>query len=243
MSTEIIPGLKQLWKTVFGDPNAFIDAFFQTAYSPDRCRYDTRDGQIICALYWFDCSQDGRKFAYIYAVATDPAYRGQGLASRLLLETHQILKQQGYSGTVLKPANGLFPFYERLGYQTSCYVNSFTAEAGTSPARIHPLSPGEYAARRRELLPENAILQEGVTLDFLSVFAGFYAVDGGVFCVSREESEIIEYLADPNLIPAVLAALSLKTTKITTPGGDLPFVMYHPLDNNPAPGYLGLSLE
>lgn len=243
MSTEIIPGLKQLWKTVFGDPNAFIDAFFQIAFSPDRCRYYVRNGQIISALYWLDCTQGDRKFAYIYAVATDPAYRGQGLASRLLLETHQILKQQGYSGAVLKPAKGLFPFYKRLGYRTSCYVNSFTAKAGVSAARIHPLTSEKYAAMRRELLPENAVLQEGVTLDFLNVFAGFYAVDGGVFCLSREEREIIEYLGDSNLIPAVLSALSLESAKVTMPGGDLPFVMYYPLDNAPAPGYLGITLE
>ena len=63
-------GLKKLWKTVFGDSDSFIDTFFQIAFSPDRCRFTEENGEIICALYWFDCEYDGGKLAYIYAVAT-----------------------------------------------------------------------------------------------------------------------------------------------------------------------------
>ena len=96
--------LKALWKTVFGDTTAFIDSFFRIAYSPDRCRYMEENGEAICALYWFDCSYEGGKLAYIYAVATHPEHRKKGLASQLLRQTHDHLQQLGYAGTVLKPA-------------------------------------------------------------------------------------------------------------------------------------------
>ena len=35
---NLIPGLRELWKKAFGDTDEFLDLFFSTAYSPDRCR-------------------------------------------------------------------------------------------------------------------------------------------------------------------------------------------------------------
>ena len=35
--------LKKLWQEAFGDEEAYIDCFFDTAFSPDRCRCVTVD--------------------------------------------------------------------------------------------------------------------------------------------------------------------------------------------------------
>lgn len=240
MSTD---SLKRLWKTVFGDSDDFIRAFFDIAYSPDRCRYIIEDGEVVSALYWFDCEFEGGKLAYIYAVATDPAHRGKGLASRLLLDTHDFLKAQGYAGAVLKPAKGLFPFYERLGYVTSGFVNCFDAAAGSVAAPFKEVSAEEYGRLRRAFLPENSVLQEGVTLAFLHTFAKFYAFYDALICVAIDEPYIFEYLGNPHSAPGVLASLGIKTAKIQTPGEDIPFVMHHPLNCTKIPGYLGITLE
>ena len=243
MNTEIVSGLRSLWKAVFNDSDAFLDAFFQIAYSPDRCRYHAQDGQILSALYWFDCQYAGRKLAYIYAVATDPAHRGKGLASQLLNETHSHLKAQGYSGAVLKPAEGLFPFYERLGYRTSCYVNRCVVETGTVAAQIKALSPSEYARLRRAYLPKNGITQEGVTLEFLHTFGQFYAAADALICIASDRSAIFEYLGNPDSAPGILRSLGIQQASLTTPGSKIPFAMYNPLDDAPAPCYLGITLE
>lgn len=235
--------LKQLWKTVFGDPDAFIDAFFRVAYSPERCRCIEENGQAISALYWLDCECEDRKLAYIYAVATDPAHRGKGLASQLLTDTHAQLKASGYSGAVLKPAKGLFPFYERLGYTTTGYVRCFHAEAAAEPVALKALSAEEHALLRRSYLPENSVLQEGVTLEFLHLFARAYAAQDALICVDREEPVVLEYLGNPDSAPGILAALGIGHAEIRTPGQDIPFVMYFGLDSSPAPGYLGITLE
>lgn len=235
-------GLKRLWKTVFGDSDAFIDSFFQIAFSPDRCKYIAEGDQILSALYWFDCEYEGGKLAYIYAVATDPNHRGKGLASQLLEETHLHLKALGYASAVLKPATGLFSFYERLGYKTCGYIRRFTVAAGT-PMPVKELDAGEYAARRKRFLPPKAIVQEGITLEFLHSFAKFYDAGNALVCALPEENVIFEYLGDTDAAPGILAALGIPRAEIPTPGTDIPFAMYRPLNCIKKPGYLGITLE
>ena len=235
--------LIKLWKTVFGDSDAFLDSFFRIAFSPDRCNYLEENGEAICALYWFDCRFQGGKLAYIYAVATHPEHRGKGLASRLMAETHGHLQRLGYAGTVLKPAQGLFPFYERLGYATSGYIRRFTAVAATIPAQLNALSVDGYAAARRRYLPENGILQEGETLRYLHAFARFYEGENALVCVGQDEPVIFDYLGDPAAAPGILAALGIPEATIPTPGKEIPYAMYHPLNCTKTPGYLGITLE
>ena len=236
-------GLKSLWKTVFGDPDAFIDDFFRVAYAPERCKYFEENGEVISALYWFDCEYDGGRLAYIYAVATHPDYRGKGLASRLLEETHDHLKGLGYAGCVLKPAKGLFPFYERLGYITSGFVHRFDAEYGSVPAKLEEISAEEYGRLRRSYLPKDGIIQEGTTLAFLHTFARFFASDNAIFTLFREEPIFFEYLGNPDSAPGILAALGIKSAQFPTVGQTIPYTMWHPLNCTKMPGYLGISLE
>ena len=48
-----ISGLRQLWKEAFGDTAGFLDAFFSTGFSPERCLYAGEGGTVAAALYWF----------------------------------------------------------------------------------------------------------------------------------------------------------------------------------------------
>ena len=235
--------LKQLWKTVFGDPDSFIDTFFAVAFSPNRCLYLEDSGKIVSALYWFDCEYEGGKLAYIYAVATHPDHRGKGLASHLMENAHILLKAQGYAGCVLKPAKGLFPFYERLGYVTSGHISRFSASASSTPVPLKPLSAETYGLMRAAYLPDNAVTQDGLTLEFLSTFAALYATEDALICTAKAEPFIFEYLGNPNSAPDILAALGIKTAEIQTVGEDIPFTMFYPLNCTKIPGYLGITLE
>ena len=243
MTTDVLQDLKTLWQTAFHEPMEAINGFFANGFSPDRCRYLTENGRPVSALYWFDCEYDGGKLAYIYAVATDPEHRGKGLASKLMQDTHAYLKALGYAGAVLKPASGLFPFYERLGYVTSGYIRRFVAEANDIPLPLKELSAEEYGLLRRSYLPQNGIRQEGVTLTFLHTFAKFYAAGNSIFCLAKDEPVFFEYLGNPNTAPNILAALGIKTSEIPTIGDEIPFAMFHPLNCTKIPGYLGISLE
>ena len=63
--TAQIPQLRQLWKEAFGDTDTFLDSFFSLAFAPERCRCITLGDTVPSALYWFDCTCRGEKWAYL----------------------------------------------------------------------------------------------------------------------------------------------------------------------------------
>ena len=116
---ENIPALTELWMQAFGDTREFIAGFFRTGFSHDRCLLAEEQGQLLAALYWFDCTWEGKKVAYLYAIATDESHRGKGICKKLMAHTHQVLKDKGYVGAILVPADaGLARMYGKLGYQS-----------------------------------------------------------------------------------------------------------------------------
>lgn len=239
--------LQALWKQAFGDPDEFIDLFFRVAFSPERCRcVYTKDG-LGAMLYWFDCSWQGKKLAYIYAVATDGACRGKGFCRTLLEDTHRHLAALGYHGCVLVPrTQALFAMYRRLDYHTFCYVNQFSCKAEPSPRFLRRVTAQEYMLLRRSLLPEQAVVQEGVTLELLASYAGLYAGEDLLLAGYTENGSFTacELLGDPAAAPGILATLGICRGQFRTPKGDTPFAMYHGLTGDPAmPGYLGLALD
>ncbi len=88
--------LMQLWQRCFGDGPEDIQAFFQTAYAPERCMTLWEGEHLAAALYWLDCQWAGQKLAYLYAVGTDPDFRGRGLCRELMAKTHTRLEELGY---------------------------------------------------------------------------------------------------------------------------------------------------
>lgn len=242
-----IPQLRRLWQTAFGDTDAFLDIFFHRAYDPRRSRCVTRDGRVVAALYWFDCAWDGKKLAYLYAVATDPGCRGQGLCRKLMEDAHTHLRSLGYEGCILSPQSAeLFSMYGKFGYHTCSHIRAFSCVAGGDPIALTEATPSEYAAARRALLPENAVVQEGVTLEFLSTYARLYTAPGIALAAYPNEGKlaVCELLGSPESAPGVLAALGYPEGSFRVPGHGQPFTMYRSLTARTAiPGYFGLALD
>ena len=238
--------LRRLWKQAFGDSDSFLDSFFSVAYSPERCRQLTLNGNVCAALYWFDCSFQDQPLAYLYAVATDEACRGQGLCRALMEDTHRHLKELGYSSSIVVPeSEELFSLYEKLGYHTCSCLNSFTCQPG-APVDLQQIDAAEYAQLRRRFLPENGVVQEGPLLSFLQTQTSFYAGTDFVLCASLNGSSLTvpELLGNASAAPGITAALKARQGHFRTPGSQHPFAMYHPLsDPAKAPGYFALALD
>ena len=242
---EQIPGLRILWKEAFGDTEQFLESFFSTGFSKDRCRCICENGQPVTALYWFDCGWGNKRLAYLYAVATAKSHRGQGLCHRIMDDTRALLQLQGYDGLVLVPAEpSLFPFYEKMGYCCFGGIRQWNAAAG-EPVKLKELDHSQYALLRTRYLPENSVIQDGELLRFLGSYARFYQGEDFLVCCAEDDGKLMAYelLGNTAAASGILAALRLETGTFRTPG-DAPFAMYYSLTKDMAsPCYLAFALD
>ena len=245
-----LPELRALWKEAFGDTDTFLDAFFETAFSADRCRCVTLDGKVAAVLYWFGCEYEEQPIAYIYAVATLSAYRGQGLCHKLLENTHEHLAKLGYVGAILVPGSeGLFRLYESMGYQTCSSIRTFDCKVGMSADTmdIRRIGTSEYTSLRRNFLPAGSVIQEQENLAFLETQAEFYAGDDFLLVACKNGDSLlgIELLGNEAHAPRILATLGYKKGTFRTPGQKIPFAMFYPLgaDETSAPTYFGFAFD
>lgn len=243
-----IPALRALWREAFSDSDESLDGFFGTAFSHKRSLVLRDGGEVLAALYWFDCSLRGEKIAYIYAVATAGEHRGRGLCRALMNSTHEQLLTLGYRGAVLVPGDeSLFALYEKMGYKVCSELCEFTVKADTLGMDLRHIDGAEYESLRRELLPEGGVVQEGENTAFLQTFVDFYAGNGVVLAAGKSGDVLhcVELLGDNEKASAVLSALGCREGKFRTPGRGRAFAMYLPLDGgeNVPPSYFGLAFD
>lgn len=243
---EQILQLRDLWKQAFGDTDAFLDGFFATGFDRRRCRCVTWNDRVAAVLYWFDCCWEGKKLAYIYAVATDEDFRGKGFCRGLMEDTHAHLGKLGYRGAILVPGSReLFGMYEKLGYRGFCPRLWQEVTAQEPAVTLQALTPDEYAAARKERLPAGGVQQDGAALMYLATFAGFYRAEESIFCGGGEEVfQFQEYFGAPEKLPGILAALQVNAGRVLCPGVGPDSAMFYPLsDDMEMPTYFGLALN
>lgn len=246
-TTKDIPALRRLWQQAFGDSDAFLDGFFATGFAPERCRCVYLEDNLAAALYWFDCHWQGKKAAYLYAVATEASLQGRGLCRALMEDTHRYLQSAGYAGAALVPGSReLFSLYDKLGYRGFCPMQTLTVAAGETPLPLQELKGDSFLKERRCRLPENALVQEGETIAFLSTFCRFYKAEDALLAISREDNTLHfqECLGDPELLGGIITALGGKQGIVRLSGGSENTAMYLSFTSDPAlPSYLGIPLN
>ena len=217
---------KALWSAAFGD-DGWIDSFFRTAFQAENTLAIFRDGQLAAGLAWMQTSCQGRKLAYLYAVATAPEYRHQGLCRA---ERAQI---------GLRPADdGLRRMYAAMGYRNFGGVENLTLPAGV-PVPLREVTPEEYAALRRNYLPQGGIVQEDGAIEYLAQSARLCAGNG--FLLAATEDEPMELLGDASQAAGILGALGKNRGTFRLPGA-APFAMFRPTcDDSWTPAYFGLD--
>ncbi len=239
--------LRRIWQQAFGDSDDALDAFFSVGFSPDRYNCILEDGIPVSALYWFDCSLNGHKFAYLYAIATAKAHRGKGHFHRLMEDTHNVLKSRGYSGAVLSPADeGLFVLYARVGYRTAATITEITCDAADAPVPLSQIDARQYEILRQNYLPHGGLVQADITLDFYATYGKFYAGTDFLLACAQQDGVLYaqEILGNTKACPGILCALNAPKGIFRTPGSEKKFAMYYPLrEDCSTPGYLGFDLD
>lgn len=242
--------LRALWKEAFGDTEEYLDLFFGTAFSPSRCRCAVKDGTVMAVLYWLDGTCRGQKVAYIYAVATGKAFRGQGIASRLLEDTHAHLARLGYSGAVLVPGEEpLFRFYEKLGYRVCSRITDFVCTGAAEEVQLRRINGEDFAKQRREilsLLEPDGVIQEGESMALLAAQCQFYAGQNFLLAAREEEDVLVglELLGDPQNAPGIVGTLGYREGRFRTRGSAREFAMFRPFTADAVtPTYFGLAFD
>lgn len=246
-SSVHIPQLRSLWQEAFGDTDLFLDSFFRTAFSYDRCLCILDGDTVAAALYWFDCSMEKQKLAYIYAVVTRPTYRGQGLCRRLISDTHDLLRACGYSAATLVPQKeSLRKMYAGMGYENFGGLTEFHCHAASCGIPVRAIGPAEFAALRAKMLPPGAVIQEGENLTFLAEQAEFFAGEGFLLAAYGEKDTLhaVEFLGDPVHAPGILKTLGFPQGHFRRMGNQRLFAMYCPLSSSFGnPSYFGFAFD
>ena len=212
------PGMTALWQEAFGDPQEYIDLFFD-----NRMQWQNtllyKEGDVVAGqLFILSCqlSTPGKSYScgYIYSVATRKTFRGQGIGTRLLEAAHQLLRERGFDLAVLAPAGtSLFDFYGNRGYIPQGYIRREVIEASHLRTQdkellLSPISPQEILELRQQYYG-NAFLrwdEDGIRYivkenHFLGgQFYGF-SLDGQrgfAACVPYEDKLFIKELACPD---------------------------------------------
>ena len=215
---------RALFDTAFpGEDKAWSDALF--AYALPHALRVIREGDRPKAMLFalpYDIVLPGgclQAAKYLYAVSTDPACRGQGLAKRLLND----VAAEG-APVFLRPMSAsLFDFYKNAGLSPVSPYLEMSGESEPADEAFKSLTAAEYLAARKDFLkPPYAV----PTADFLSLgfsFGGAVALDGKFAAYyERREDEIFfkEWLGDTAFAPRVAAYLGAARYKLRTPCGE-----------------------
>ena len=251
-----IPQLKALWKAGFGDTDAEIDRFFDAAWPHCLGFCAEEEGQLLAALYALPqtlvLGERQEKAAYLYAVATAPAFRGKGICRALMAYAEKELRKKWFACALLVPGEpSLFGFYETLGYRAQ-YAHEIAApQTPSKHGTAHPIELRAYAGLRETLL--YAAPHVRYDAHWLS-YAGtkFYALqlEGRTGCAAVRQSPngacVCELLPDMTMLPALAAIPGQTPALVRAAGGATAFAMLKWLDTprpELEPVYLAFAFE
>ena len=127
LSTEQLE-MRKMWNEIFGDEFTEIDHFLIT-HSDAIPLFHKEGGRVVSMLYIVPLQMWGKRIAYIYAVATEPDFRGRGIASELLNKALQMVElSSDFDCAALIPSSiESLRLYERLGFENSQRPMEFPA--------------------------------------------------------------------------------------------------------------------
>lgn len=252
-----LPQLKALWALCFGDTETEIDSFFTLCY-PDALGFcaQTEDGRIIAAAYALPQTlvqrEQSFRAAYLYAVATHPDHRRQGVCRALLAYAEKTLRKRYFDVLTLFPASSaLRAYYETLGFVSQNSVSVLHCAAPQARGYCETLAAQDYAGLRETLLYDTPHVRHTLPeLRYQQTMAGFYRLElgphYGCACARLDGQTLLvqELLPDASVLPALVRALGGKECCVCMPGNTAPGGMCKWLGSSAAPQvYLALRLE
>ena len=207
---EDIRTLRCLWTLAFGDGGAYLDNFFDSYYKPERMIVLVQDHEVLAMTAWFDTSfvvpgQGEYRAAYLYAVATHPGCRGQGLAGRLLAWADSYFQTLDIPAVTTVPAEpSLHSFFSSNGFRECfCHDEVLLAPcAQPAPFTLEPIPPETYAGLREAILRDTPHIR--LPVEAVAYQAGCSTISGGGLYAAETGSGVVilcaEGMADGKLL-------------------------------------------
>lgn len=203
---EDIGDICRVWELCFGDASETVEQLLEPE-TLENTTVAALDGCVRALMAGFDGLRfGGVRASYIFALCTEPGWRGRGLGWRVLRETARRCFERGSELACLHPASeSLSRWYGRLGLETLSRVPYEAARGENGAAGLRRVGAGEYAALRGGAEPgvPGALLR-AQELFYSGGDGGFFAFDGGCACVQL--GEIRELLGPAAALPRVLPA-------------------------------------
>lgn len=255
---EDVAELKEIWRDIFKDTDAYLDLFFNSKMKPEYTMVARNETEIASVVYMVDAPlvlQNGSSIPafYMCGIATRPNYRGQGLAGELINMAFETAKEKGAKACYLIPANlPLFDFYKSFGMQTFAYmykaefdgtqgeIPPYTCEMNISEAKMH------YDALPLAFKPFRS---EKEWEYIYACYENVLLFENGYMVLPEEEDCLLlaEQSFDGLEIAKAIAFQKGKKLKVMLPGTnkDTPFAVVRYLDESIAlpDGYINLMLN
>lgn len=129
LSDKDLRDIVRLWQSCFHDETAFVHTCLSRYY--DRRRAFTRkaDGRVVAVCLLIPCASEAGIFGYLYGIATEEAYRRQGLAGEVIREAIGYARACAMDAVALIPENeDLRNYYEKFGFLAHALPVRFTNE-------------------------------------------------------------------------------------------------------------------
>lgn len=142
----------EMWKTVFGDPDAYIGVYFRHKYRDENTLLYMEDGKAVASLqmlpYLFTFCGTEIPVLYLSGVSTLPGYRKRGYVRQLLMKSFEEAARRDVPLMLLVPQEEwLLKFYDPYGF-----AQAFDAGKDDLPSlkELTGKYPGDLHAAFRE---------------------------------------------------------------------------------------------
>ncbi|MEG2597831.1 MAG: GNAT family N-acetyltransferase, partial [Oscillospiraceae bacterium] len=120
--TDDIAGLKELWYRCFDIDGAYGDFYFQNRFVPEDTLICRKNEQIAAMLTLAEVAISGERGYYLYALATLPEFRNQGIMRAMIRRSEEEIRRRNGTFSCLRPVSSdLFSMYEKLDYETDFF--------------------------------------------------------------------------------------------------------------------------
>ena len=198
---EDVRALRENWRVSFGDPDDYLDFFFSRRFVPENTLVACVNGRVVSQLFLLPAllhTQDGALRAdYLFAAATHPEFRGQGIMAALLSETRAFCSDRGKDAIVLLPgSSALYRYYAACGYETAFFRNRQTVSRAELARLAVPVRKEmDTAAVLQTILScRDGLIWDADALAYAlsehSAFRGTYASSENAFVALSEDEAV-----------------------------------------------------